>query len=471
MDLSWKPPVPGWLLGVLAAGSMSIASCASTSPPRPPPDMPPAFSALVPDVSVRWPARDWYRGFSSAELDELVAGASARNGDLAQARARVAQADARARIAGAAILPSVEADGNAVYLAGRSSNGSAHETDWAALLSASYEIDFWGKNHAASRSAQLGYMGSQAERDTIELTTLAGVADTYFELLALKERLAIAHQNFATAGDLLAVVRARFEAGAATPVELAAQTSAHDEAALAVADLAQRSKESEAALALLVGRAPEGFEIKGDALGSLAEPEVEPGLPAELLTRRPDLVQAEANLRAADADVEVARAAMLPSVSLTAAGGLQNPALNAAVLALPGTGGTLALGGTLVQSIFDHGKLRAQRAEAESRRDELLAAYHTAVLAALGDTEKALSAIRHLDEARPYQTEALAEGERAFAGSKLRYEAGAGDYLTLLDAQRTLYQVRDQAVQYRLARLEARVALCKALGGGWVRAT
>jgi multidrug efflux system outer membrane protein len=463
MDLSRKPPARGWLLCLLVAG------CASTPRHETPPDMPPAFASGA--GRAEWPARDWYRRFSSAELDALVVSAGARNGDLAQARTRVAQADARARIAGASILPSLEADGNAVYLAGHSSNGTAHETDWAALLSASYEIDFWGKNRAALRSAQLGYAGSQAERDTVELTTLAGVANTYFELLALKERLAIAHENLATAEELLGVVQSRYEAGAATPVELATQKSARDEAALAITDLELKAQESSAALALLVGRPPEGFEVKGDVLDTLAEPEIEPGLPAELLTRRPDLFQAEANLRAADADVEVARAAMLPSVNLTAAGGIQNPALNAAILALPGTGGTLALGGTLVQSIFDHGKLRAQRTLAEARRDELLAAYHTAILAALGDTEKALSAIRHLDEARPYHTEALTESERAFAGARLRYEAGAGDYLTLLEAQRTLYQVRDQAVQFRLARLEARVALCKALGGGWVSPT
>jgi NodT family efflux transporter outer membrane factor (OMF) lipoprotein len=319
------------------------------------------------------------------------------------------------------------------------------------------------------RSAQLDYAGSQAERDALALTTLAGVADTYFELLALKERLAIAKDNLHTAEELLGVVQARFDTGAATPVELATQESARDAAALAISDLALRAQDSGAALALLVGRAPEGFEVGAEPLDSLTEPTVEPGLPVDLLTRRPDLFQAEANLRAADADVEVARAAMLPSVNLTAAGGIQNPALNAAVLALPGTGGTLALGGTLVQSIFDHGKLKAQRAQAEARRQELLAAYHTVILAALNDTEGALASIQRLDEARPYQSDSVTAAEYAFEGAKVRYQQGVSDYLTLLEAQRTLYQVRDQAVQYRLARLQARVALCKALGGGWIR--
>jgi outer membrane protein, multidrug efflux system len=462
METSGKPPLRITLLSLLVVG------CTSRTVVEPHPQMPSSFTGSV-SVAAGGPAREWYRGFSSAQLDALVASAARDNGDVAQARARVAQADARARIAGAAILPSIEADGNVQYLAGHSSNGGGHETDWSALLSASYEVDFWGKNRAALRSARLDYAGSEAERDAVELTTLAGVADTYFELLALKQRIAIARDNLQTAQDLLGVVQARFDAGAATPVELATQKSERDQAGLALTDLAQREQESGAALAILVGRAPEGFDVEAERLDSLTEPSVGPGLPAELLTRRPDLFQAEANLRAADADVEVARAAMLPSINLTAAGGVQNPALNAAVLAIPGTGGTLALGGSLVQSIFDHGKLKAERAQAEGRRAELLAAYHAAILAALVDTERALGSIRHLDEAERYQTESVSAGERAFEGAKLRYQAGVGDYLTLLEAQRTLYQTRDQAIQYRLARLEARVALCKALGGGWAR--
>src|SRR5579862_2501496 len=227
METSGKPSLRVVLVCLLVAG------CASRTGLEPRPPMPTAFAEGAKEPA-RWPAREWYRGFSSAQLDALMTSASRGNGDLAQARARVAQADARARIAGAAILPSIEADGNAVYLAGHSSNGSGHETDWSALLSASYEVDFWGKNRAALRSAQLDYAGSEAERDAVALTTLAGVADTYFELLALKERFAIAKDNLHTAEELLSVVQARFDAGAATPVELATQRSEHDVAALAM---------------------------------------------------------------------------------------------------------------------------------------------------------------------------------------------------------------------------------------------
>jgi NodT family efflux transporter outer membrane factor (OMF) lipoprotein len=447
---------------------VSAAGCALHPTEHTREDVPGAFDQRREGASTLWPGEDWYRGFSSKQLDRLLTIATGNNLDLAAARARIAQADARARIAGAAILPSVDFQGNAAYLAGHSSSsGSGHETDWSALFSMSYEIDLWGKNRATADSAGYLAQSARAARDTLALTTLAGIANSYFEWLALMERLAIARSNVHTAEELLGVVKARFDAGAATPVELATQMAARDTAALAAPDLAQRAQEMLSALALLVGRPPEGFELEPEALDAITEPEVAPGLPAELLARRPDVYLAEADLRSADADVVAARAALLPGVTLTAAGGIQNPALNAAVLALPGTGPALSLGGSLAQSIFDRGRLRAQHAEAEARSEELLASYRAAILAALADTEKALAAIRHLDEAEPYQAESLSAAERAFDGAQLRYREGAGDYLTLLDAQRTLYAAREQGIQYRVARLQARVALCKALGGGW----
>ena len=192
-----------------------------------------------------------------------------------------------------------------------------------------------------------------------------------------------------------------------------------------------------------------------------------PGLPAQLLTRRPDIHLAEANLRAADADLVAARAALLPTLTLTAAGGMQNPAMNAAVIALSGTGPGVNLGVGLTQSIFDAGRLRAVREESRARDEELLASYRQAILAALVDVENALSALHNLDAAREFQDENLAQSQLAFDGAQLRYRQGAGDFLTVLEAQRTLYAARDQYSQYQLARLQALVALCKALGGGW----
>jgi len=414
-----------------------------------------------------WPSATWYEAFGSAELASLISQAADNNLDLSMARARVTQADARARQAGAAILPSVDAGGNGNYLAGHSSNGSAHETDWAALLSASYEIDFWGKNRAAARSARLLASASRADRDTIALTTLAGVANAYFQVLSLRERLAIATSNLDAAKKLLDIVQARFDVGLSNPVELAIQKSTLAAASLVVPELNQQESEGLAALALLLGRAPEHFSIDSTSLDGLIEPAVAAGMPSELLTRRPDVYMAEANMRAANADLTVARAALLPNFTLTAAGGVQNPALNAAVTTLSGVGPTLNLGASLSQVIFDGGRLRAARAEAQAKQEELVTAYRAAILGALVDVENALSAIQHLDDARTLQEENLNQSERAFEGASLRYKAGSGDFLTVLEAQRTLYAVREQYGQYRLTRLQALVALCKSLGGGW----
>ncbi len=428
--------------------------------------MPAAFEASVaPGGS--WPSQDWYRGFASQELQTLIEQAATNNLDLAMARARVTQADARARQAGAAILPAVDAGANGNYLAGHSANGSAHETDWAVLLSASYEIDFWGKNRATARSASLLAEASRADRDTLALTTLAGVANGYFQVLSLRERLSIATSNVAAAQKLLDVIQARFNEGLANPVELSAQKATLATAALVVPGLRQQEGEALASLALLLGRAPEQFSVAGGSLDSLVEPSLGSGIPAELLTRRPDVFMAEAKMQAANADLVAARAALLPSFNLTLAGGVQNPALNAAVITLSGAGPTLNLGASIAQTIFDGGRLRALRTEAQAKDEELITAYRSAILAALVDVENTLSALNHLEEARAFQLESVTQSERAFEGATLRYKAGSGDFLTVLEAQRTLYAARDQYSQYKLARLQASVALCKALGGGW----
>jgi len=460
------------LIKVSLAFGLALAGCATQNLAPQPRELPAEFaSSREAGAASHWPSKDWYREFDSEELNSFIDLAEKSNWDVAAARARVAQADARARQAGAAILPSVDATGNANYLAGHSSQGGGHELDWSAMLSASYELDFWGKNRAAALSARLLAGASRVDRDTIALTTLAGVSNGYFQILALRERLAIANGNREAAHQLLEVVQARFDAGLATPVELATQKSTYDMAQIAIFDLAQTESEARAALSLLLGRAPENFEVTAKPLDELREPAIAAGLPSELLRRRPDLVLAETNLQAAHADLAAARAAMFPSISLTAGAGVQNPALPATVLTIPGVGPSFALGANLVQPIFDHGRLQAQRDEAAAKETELLAAYRSSIVSALTDVENALAEVHHLNLVREFQMENVAQSERAFEGAKLRYQAGSGDYLTLLEAQRTLYLARDQFVQYKLARLTALVSLSKALGGGWSQDT
>ena len=411
---------------------------------------------------------DWYRGFGSDELVGLIAGARDGNTDLAAAQARILQADARARAAGSALLPTVQAGGGVSHVIGRAQGVTANETDWSALLSASYEIDFWGRNRAGRESAQALARASRADREALWLTVENGIAASYFRVLALRERQSIAAANLATARQVLQVIEARFNAGVASAVELATQRATVANAELVLPDLAQQEAAERGALALLAGHDPEGFQVSGAAsLADLKEPAVAAGLPAELLTRRPDLLAAEASLRASHADLRAAQAALFPTVTLTSNGGLQNPAVQAAVTTLAGTGVSFTVGANILQTIFDGGRRRAVRAEAEAREQELLAGYRAAIRNALLDVENALSAIRHLEEQRQAQAENVAQSTLAFDGAELRYRAGSGDFLTMLEAQRLLYAARDQASTYRLARMQALVGLSKALGGGW----
>jgi len=456
-------PVGGTLVAIVLCVSLG---CSTTPLLETNPHLPTAFEQSVAG-EIAWPSVDWYRGFSSAELDRLIELAQRNNLDLLAAQARIRQADARARAAGAAILPQVDAVPTITHFAGRSHGTSANETDWSVLLSATYEFDFWGKNRATADAARASAVATRADRDTLALTTTAGVANAYFLILSLRERVSLAESTLASTREVLSAIQARFDFGAASIEELAAQRAAVANTELAVVPLQQQEIEARGALALLVGDSPEQFAVVGEDLSGLIEPAVAPGLPAELLARRPDVLSAEATLQAAHADVAAARAALFPSLTLTASGGIQNPAMQAAVTTLAGTGPSITAGAALVQALFDGGRRRAVREEAESRQVELLATYRAAILSALLDVETALSAIEHLNAQRTAQQESVTQSERAFEASRLRYRAGAGDYLTMLDAQRTLYAARDQMSQYRLARLQAFVSLCKALGGGW----
>jgi multidrug efflux system outer membrane protein len=449
------------LVGCLCVG------CSLQATKLPQPKLPEFFEWSPAGDSANWLGKDWYHGFASAELDELISEATSNNLDLATARTRVAQADARARQAHAAILPSVDAAGNANYLAGHSKNGTAHEIDWAALLSASYEVDFWGKNRATANSARYLAAASRADRDTVALTMLAGVANGYFQVLSLRERLAVARSNVDAARNLMNVVDSRFKVGFSNPLEVATQRAALATVEITVPELEQLQEEAVASLAVLLGRPPEGFTVQGAPLESVKEPKIGAGLPSELLRRRPDIFTAESNFGSASSDLVAARAALFPSLTLTASGGIQNPALNAAITSLSGVGPTMNLGASLAQPIFNGGKLRAARAEAEAKQQESANGYRAAIIAALVDVENSLSAISHLDAARDFQNENIEQSKRAFEGAEYRYKQGAGDFLSVLEAQRTLYTVRDQFIQYKLARLQALVSLSKALGGGW----
>jgi NodT family efflux transporter outer membrane factor (OMF) lipoprotein len=252
--------------------------------------------------------------------------------------------------------------------------------------------------------------------------------------------------------------------GIASPLELAQQRQTIAGQQAQIPQLEQQELETRAALALLLGRPPEGFDVTARDLASIEAPGVAPGLPSELLVRRPDVVTAEANLEGANANLAVARAALLPSISLTASGGISTGTLSGLVTNPIYTAG---IGLSIAQAIFDAGRREAVTDEARAREQELLLSYRGTVINAFSEVETTLGSIANLDEQVMFQTEQVIQSETAFTIAQARYREGVDDFLVVLDTQRSLYSARDQLQQTRLGQLLSLVALYKALGGGW----
>ncbi|MEO3727103.1 efflux transporter outer membrane subunit [Pseudomonas syringae] len=413
----------------------------------------------------------WWKQFGSAELDRLIEQARLGSFDLAAAMARVRQAQAGTVIAGGSQLPEVKAGANAnrqkllrgngySQLDADNSNKAVDYFD--ASLTATYEIDFWGGKRASRDSAKFALQASEFDRATVELTLLSGVANTYAQALSLREQSRIAELNLANAQNVLKLVQTRFDSGSATALELAQQKSLVAAQQRQLPLVQQQAQDALISLAALLGRPVQELQTGVEPFDRLQWPTIAAGVPSDLLSHRPDIARAEAQLAAAEADVKVARAAMLPSVTLSAQLGsganqfddiIRSPFYNL-------TAGLLA-------PVFNNGRLSAERDKARARQEELLETYRAAIINGFADVEKALNSIRGLDAQRQWQSEELNQAQTAFDIAQSRYQAGAEDLLTVLETQRTLYAAQDLNVQLRLSRLQASIGLYKALGGGW----
>ncbi len=459
-------PRAPWLALVL--GAWLLAGCAVPSADADRAVTAPSAWRSTPPVVAQagLPDAQWWRGFGSAELDAMIERAQAGNHDLAMSAARVQAARAQASIAGAARLPVLSGAVDASRDARVGGRGAADSDSHFVGFAARYELDLWGRLAASRREALQGVRASEFDRDAARLGLNAQVASAWLQWTALREREAIARDNLDNARRVLRLVESRHRAGAATPLELAQQRGLVAARQRELAALTQQAGDAATALALLFGlpSSAQGWPLAGDArLEAVRVPAVDAGMPSELLVRRPDIALAEARLAAADANVQAARAALLPSVSLSATLGWRGGSAAGNLFDNPAYG--LVAG--LAAPIFDGGRLRGEQALAEARREELLQAYRRSIAAAFADTETALNGLAGLDAQADIQAEELLQARRAAELSESRYRAGAETLLSLLDAQRTLYGARDQQVQLLQSRLQARVALYRALGGGW----
>jgi outer membrane protein, multidrug efflux system len=445
-------------------------------------DMPAAYregGRTAPDAHL--PAVDWWRGFKSGELTSLMDAAQLYNLDIAVAIAQIVQADAQVGVQGAPLLPSVTGTANAEQsrsasgggvgssslagtgLTGVSTGGSTF-SQYSLGLSASYMIDFWGKNRATLHAAEESATASRYNREVVTLTAIVTVANTYFQVLAAQDQLRVARRNLAAAERILTLIKQQFAGGTASQLDLSQQETQVATERAAIPPLEITLRQNIAALAVLVGRAPANFAVKGGLMTQIAVPRVTPGLPSELLNQRPDIRQAEAQLASSNFSVESARAAFFPQIQLTAQTGVQS----AALAALFGPGAwfyTLSAG--LTQPLFDGFLLESQLKQAKGVQLQNLQAYRKAVLSAFSDVEKALVALSQSTLQERLEVEAVASARKAFEVSETQLRAGTVNLITVLQTQQTLLTNENALAQARLNKLLAASSLFQALGGGW----
>src|SRR5580704_13798828 len=438
-------------------------------------DVPAAYregSRGAPDAAL--PAADWWRGFRSSELTMLMEAAQIYNLDIAVAVAEIVQADAQVGISGAPLLPSLTGTATAERIRTAASSGGSGGglgpsgpttfSQYSLGLTASYIVDFWGKNRATLHAAEESATASRYNREVVTLTSIVTVANTYFQVLAAQDELRVARRNLAAAERILTLIKQQFAGGTASQLDVSQQEAQVATERAAIPPLEITLRQNIAALAVLVGRAPANFTVKGGLMTQIAIPRVTPGLPSELLNQRPDIRQAEAQLASSNFSVESARAAFFPQIHLTAQTGVQS----AALASLFGPGAwfyTLSAG--LTQPLFDGFLLESQLKQAKGVQLQNLQAYRKAVLSAFSDVEKALVALSQSTLQERLEVEAVAAARKAFDVSETQLRAGTVNLITVLQTQQTLLTNENALAQVRLNKLLAASSLFQALGGGW----
>lgn len=396
----------------------------------------------------------FWEALGGTELNRIVKAALAQNLDLEAALRRVEQARAQVKIAGAPLWPSLDASASLA----RESDERVAGSPWRGITSLSYELDLWGKNRSQAAAAKHRAAASLYDLEALRLVVAADTAALYARALAFNERMRIAESNLKNAEEILRIIEARFRAGSVSALEVSQQKVAVNDMRAGLSELAQQRATTLNALAILIAQPPQAISAPKEILATLVPPGVDLTPPAALITARPDIRSAEAQLLAANADIGAARAAFFPSVQLGV-----DSSLAAASLAHPANA-AVSLASSLLAPVFSGGRLTGNLESVTARQKELAANYQKIVLTAFREVEDALAALRSAGEQETFAAESVKEAQNAYTIAKARFDAGAIDYLTLLETQRSLTQTEDQVIVAALAEIEAFIQLRKALG-------
>lgn len=438
--------------------------------------LPPAFTEAAATTGTAKPPDAWWNAFGDTTLNELMTEALRSAPDLAEASARLREARALRGIAVAAEYPSADAGGGYDRTRGSANvpigvppgglGPGEYGNLWQAGFDASWEIDIFGGRRRAVESADAAYQAAAADQAMVRLSLLAEVARNYMELRGTQRQLAVARENLAIQQDALHLTQAQFDAGLAPRLDLLRAQALVEDTQSTIPSLQAQERDSIYRIGTLAGTVPEDLVARLDAPRPIppAIPDVPTGLPSDLLLRRPDIRAAERRVAAANARIGVATADLYPHFSLTGVAGLESLTAKS----FPNASSSyFAVGPSVTWLIFDAGKVRFNIDAERARTDQALAAYQRSVLEGLRDVESALvSCARDQERKQTLAAEVEADHQAVSLASHL-YRNGLTDFLSVLDAERSLDTAEDRQAQNDRDAALALVALFKALGGGW----
>ncbi|MEO8566940.1 MAG: efflux transporter outer membrane subunit [Betaproteobacteria bacterium] len=419
------------------------------------------------------PRGPWWKVFNDPQLDALLDQVEVSNQTIKAAEARVREARALTQQAQAAFFPIVTANASATRSGGRGgtassvdnagSQGGGPRNNFNVALDINWELDLWGRVRRTVEAGEATAQASVADLEAAKLSAQAQLAEDYFLLRAQDAQIRLLNDTVDAYQKSLKLTQNQYAVGVAARADVAqAETQVKSTQAQALDAGVQRAQ-LEHAIAVLLGKPPADFSIAPEVVAT-SFPPIPPGLPSELLERRPDIAAAERRAAAANAQVGVAEAALFPSLTLSATGGFQSSVLSQ-LFSLPSR--YWSLGPALAQTIFDAGLRRAQTTQAIATYDENVANYRQTVLAGFQEVEDNLAALRILEQEALVQDEAVKSARESLTITLNQYRAGTANYLAVVVAQATALSNERAALAILARRQTASVTLIKAIGGGW----
>ena len=411
----------------------------------------------------------WWEAFKDEELKNLIKTALANNYDLAIAVSRVEQARQIAAQARSQYFPFVTysvgaSNGKNEFLGSVTPPTGRTNGAFLAAASAAWEPDIWGRIRRLNESARSQYLATEEARRGVMLTLTANVAEAYFQLLGLELQLEIAKQTTASFTDTYNLFMQRYEGGVASQLDTSRAEAAQAAAAASIPEYERQIALQEDQISVLLGQNPAAIKHTAKLLDQVVPPEIPVGLPSALLERRPDVLSAEQQVRAANAQIGVATANFFPQLGLTALVGQASQPLS---MITSGRANVWSIAGNFAGPIYEGGLLRAQKRQAVAFWQQSKVQYEQAALNAFTDVANALISRQKFEAIRDQQARSVAAYQQAVQIALLRYQAGKASYFEVLDAQIQLYPEETSLAQTETNRRLVIVQLYLALGGGW----